>query len=235
MQTAAQLAVERISREIRQALPNSICIYNGAACVSTAQNKLYFVAIKDAGYYQDTAGNYPLLPKKPLAVNPAAANNEFDIVSETDKANLNAIEGTDWVAIYNINNSNIYVGNNARKINTLTNILPTATQQIVRVQLDSPISFPLQSPTRRFHIIKPHSTLFYLLGSDLMWGKSANDFTNPETANESHILLQNVTSLSFSFQAGALQRAGLLHVDLIVEDEGEQIHIIHEAHVYNVP
>lgn len=234
MQTAAQLAVERISREVRHALPNSICIDNGGACVPTPQNKMYFVSIKDAGYYQDTSGSYPNMAKKALPITPLS-NNEFDIISETDKANLNAVEGEDWLAIYNINNSNIYAGNNARKINTLTNIIPAAGEQIVRVQLASNFSFPLHSPQRRFHIIKPHSTLFYLQGSNLMWGKSANDFVNPETADSSHLLLEKVTNLSFSFKGGSLQRSGLLHIDLTVEDEGEQIHIVHEAHVYNVP
>lgn len=234
MQTAAQLAIERISREVRLALPNSICVDNAGTCVTTAQDKMYFVSIKDAGYYQDTSGNYPNFAKKPLPVTPNS-DNEFDIVSETDVANLNAIAGTDWVAIYNINNSNIYAGNNARKINTLTNMVPAAGEQIIRVQLDSSFSFPLNSPQRRFHIIKPHSTLFYLQGSTLMWGKSANDFVSPATAAESHILLEKVSNLSFSFKNGSLQRAGLLHIDLTVEDEGEQIHLIHEAHVYNVP
>ena len=234
MQTAAQLAVERISREVRHALPNSICVDNGGACVPTPQNKMYFVSIKDAGYYQGTTGSYPNMAKKALPVTPLS-NNEFDIVSETDKTNLNAIEGTDWVAVYNINNSNIYAGNNARKINTLTNIVPDAGEQIVRVQLDSSFSFPLHSPQRRFHIIKPHSTLFFLQGTNLMWGKSANDFVNPDTAISSHLLLEKVTNLSFSFKGGSLQRSGLLHIDLTVTDEGEQIHIVHEAHVYNAP
>lgn len=235
MQTAAQLAVERISREVRHALPNSICIDNGGACVPTPQNKMYFVSIKDAGYYQDTTGSYPDMAKKALPVTPLS-DNEFDIVSETDKANLNAIEGTDWIAVYNINNSNIYAKTNARKISTLTNIDPSAGEKIVRVQLDGgSFSFPLHSPQRRFHVIKPHSTLFFLQGSNLMWGKSENDFVNPDTADSSHLLLEKVTNLSFSFKGGTLQRSGLLHIDLTVEDEGEKIHIVHEAHVYNVP
>lgn len=234
MQTSAQLAIERISREIRNALPNSMCVYNGVACVPTPENKLYFISIKDAGYYQDTSGNYPGLAKKPLPVTPVS-NNEFDIVSETDTANLNAIAGTDWVAVYNINNTGIYASTNASKINTLTNITPTVGEQIIRVQLNAPFSFPLHSPTRRFHIINPYSTLFYLQGTNLFWGKSANDFVNPDTAAESHLLLENVINLSFSYTSGSLQRSGLLHIDLTIEDEGEQIHLIHEAHVHNVP
>jgi len=234
LQTSAQLAIERISREVRLALPNSVCVYNGAACVPTAQNKVYFVGIKDAGYYQGTSGSYPLMAKKPLPINPNS-DTEFDIVSETTKANLNAIEGTDWIAVYNINSSSIYSGTNAEKILTLTDIVPAAGESIVRVQLNSSFSFPLNSPQRRFHVINPYSTMFYLQGTDLRWGKSADDFSNPDTAAESHLLLENVTNLTFTFNAGALQRSGLLHIDLTVEDEGEQIHLIHQAHVYNVP
>lgn len=234
MQSAAQLAIERISREIRHALPNSVCVYNGAACVATNQSQVYFVNIKDAGYYQDSSGNYAAMAKKPLPVTPNS-DNEFDIVSETDEANLNAVEGIDWVAVYNINNANIYAGNNARKINTLTNIIPAPGEQIIRVQLDSNFAFPLNSPQRRFHIIDPYNTTFFLQGSNLMWGKTANDFLNPGIVTESHLLLQNVTRLSFQFNPGNLQRSGILHIDLTVEDEGEQIRLIHEAHIYNAP
>lgn len=234
MQTAAQLAVERISREIRQALPNSVCIYNGAACTSATQNKFYFIKVKDAGYYQDTTGNYPAAAKKALPVTPVS-DTQFDIVSEDDAANLNAAAG-DWVVVYNINNSSAYTGNNSREIASLANQNIAPGENVVRVTLVNPgYSFPLHSPKRRFHIVENHSTMYYLQGSNLMWGRSADDFSNPQTAAQSHLLLENVTALSFSFTPGSSQRAGLLHIDLTVEEEGEQIHIIHEAHVYNVP
>ena len=103
MQTAAQLAIERISREVRNALPNSVCVPNvaGTNCIPTTRDKVAFIKVIDAGYYQSTNGNYAGgTPHKVLPVAPAPASTRFDIVSGTD---LRA-QVDDYVSVYNINN-----------------------------------------------------------------------------------------------------------------------------------
>ncbi|MCW8901622.1 MAG: prepilin-type N-terminal cleavage/methylation domain-containing protein [Gammaproteobacteria bacterium] len=244
MQTSAQLAIERISREVRNALPNSVCIPDdaGTNCIPTTpatpitRTKVAFIKIIDAGYYQDTSGDYPdNTSHRVLPVSPAAASDQFDIVSGTDLR----VQVDDHVAVYNINNSSIYTGNNLSKVTSVTpmNIDGVAGDDIIRLEINSK-SFPLHSPQRRVHIIESNTTIFYLDGTDLKLGKSANFENvafNPTVPASSYLLLQNVTNLSFNFDSGGPQRAGLLHIDLTVEDQGEQIHIIHEAHVYNVP
>ena len=245
MQTSAQFAIERISREIRHALPNSVCVPNlaGTNCIPTTRNKVSFIKVKDAGYYQDTNGNYPDgTPHKALSVSPSAASTEFDIISGVDlRVQLN-----DYVSIYNINNSSIYTGNNLAKITAVSapqNVDGIAGDDIITLTINSTV-FPLNSPQRRVHIIEPHTTIFYLEGTDLKLGKSLNfdePLFNPTTPDlvsvpdKEYLLLENVDSISFTFDSGSSQRAGLLHIDLVVKDEGEQIHLIHEAHVYNVP
>jgi MSHA biogenesis protein MshO len=243
MQTSAQLAIERISREIRNALPNSICIPNATSTSCAPKippDKVSFIKIKDAGYYQDAAGVYPdgTTARQVLSVSPAAASTQFDIVSGIDLR----VAANDYVAVYNINNATIYSKNNLAKITTapqLMNVDGAAGDDIVRLTIDS-TSFPLHSPQRRVHITEPYTTIFYLDGRDLKLAKSRNfddGLFNPATAdpNKIYLLLENVESLSFNFKVGSPQRAGLLHIDLTVEKEGERIHIIHEAHVYNVP
>ena len=58
LQTSIRLAVERISRELRHALPNSICVHGGSSCVTSAQNRFYFIPVKAMGRYQDRPGVY---------------------------------------------------------------------------------------------------------------------------------------------------------------------------------
>lgn len=58
LQTSIRLAVERISRELRHALPNSICVHDGSSCVTSAQNRFYFIPVKAMGRYQDRPGVY---------------------------------------------------------------------------------------------------------------------------------------------------------------------------------
>ena len=241
--TSARIAIERISREVRLALPNSICIHNGTNCVTTAENRLYFIQTKDAGHYQDSTGNYSGGgTRNPLAITPASAST-FDVVSDniiaanSNEVGLFAANG-DWVAVYNINNTNVYTGNNRRQITALTplNIDGTAGDDILRLTLSNNTGFPLNSPQRRFHIIENYSRIIYLQGRNIFLANST-DLNNPNTidANNNNLLLENVLNLTFRYASGSLQRSGLLHIDLTVEDEDEQIHIIHEAHVYNVP
>lgn len=245
MQTSAQFAIERISREIRNALPNSICVPNVAAtnCIPTTRDKVAFIKVIDAGYYQDTSGNYPDgTPHKVLSVSPAAASTEFDIISGIDLR----VQQNDYVSVYNISNSSIYSGNNLAEIiaaPTTHNVDGVAGDDIITLTISNSV-FPLNSPQRRVHIVEPNTTIFYLDGTDLKLGKShrfEEPLFNPTTPDlvtvpdKEYLLLENVDSISFNFDSGSSQRAGLLHIDMVVEDEGEQIHLIHEAHVYNVP
>ena len=241
MQTSAQFAIERISREIRHALPNSICVPNaaGTTCTPTTRDKVSFIKILDAGYYQSTNGNYAGgTPHQVLPVAPAAASNQFDIVSGIDLR----VQVNDYVSVYNINNSSIYTGNNLAKVTAVSapkNVDGVAGDDIITLTINS-TAFPLHSPQRRVHIVEQNTTIFYLDGTDLKLGKSRSfddplfNPTTPEPGKE-YLLLKNVDSVSFTFDSGTSQRAGLLNIDLVVKDEGEQIHLIHEAHVYNVP
>ncbi len=47
--------------------------------------------------------------------------------------------------------------------------------------------------------------------------------------------MQNVQACTFSYTAGTQTRAGLLRIDITVAEQGEQIQVIHNAHVYNTP
>ena len=57
--------------------------------------------------------------------------------------------------------------------------------------------------------------------------------TNP-TAN-TRLLMENVQACTFTYTPGSQQRAGLLRIDITVSIQGEQIQVIHNAHVYNTP
>lgn len=248
MQTSAQLAVERISREIRIALPNSVCIPDVSAtnCTPTIiaakpiRDKVFFIKIKDAGYYQDSSGFYPngTTQREALPVVPAPASTLVDIVSGIDLAAQN----NDYLSVYNINNESIYAPNNFPQIVSVTPMdvdAGVAGNDIIRLQISSK-SFPLPSPKRRAHIIEPNTTIFYLENGNLRLGKSATFDApgfNPADPENSYLLLQNVTNLSFNYDPGSPQRAGLLNIDITVEDpiQKENIHIIHGVHVYNAP
>ncbi len=243
LQTSVRLAVERIAREVRHALPQSICVSDGANCVSTPQNRFYFVPIKDSGRYQDRHGVYtspPPIQRDRLPVLPHSANR-FDVLSTNAANRLNAAVN-DWVVVYNINNTDIYLGsNNVRHqisnivLKDINNDGNTATD-IDQIQFASNVSFANASPTRRFHVIDNNKqvTLFYLSGGNLY--RDTTTFSAPGTATaNTRLLMENVIACNFTYTPGSLSRAGLLRIDITVNRQNEQIQVIHNAHVYNTP
>lgn len=229
LHSGARLAIDRMAREVRQALPNSICTYNGSTCNNSA-DRFYFLKSTDGGEYQTLTGNYASgIARAPLPItNPA---NSFDVLS-TNTLNANA---GDWVVLYNTNNSAIYSSSNKRKqiasftTKDVDGALPN--DDIAVITLTAATSFPGHSPSRRFQIIQNEPVIFYLSGTDLF--RATSTFASPNTPVGEQLLLENVTSLNFSYIAGTQQRASVLRIDLTITVKGESIHIIHEAHIQN--
>lgn len=242
LQTSIRLAVERMSRELRHALPNSICVSNGGACIVGAGSRFHFIPVLDSGRYQDAAGTYtapPPIQRDRLPVTPLS-RNRFDVLSTNGTNRLNAAAGN-WAVVYNLNNTDVYTGINdvRQRISAIAqkdinNTGPT-TDDIDQIQFATNVSFANHSPTRRFHIIENNvATLFYLDGTDLK--RDTTSFATPNIpTGASRLLMQNVQACTFTFTPGAPQRAGLLRIDITVAEQGETIQVIHNAHVYNTP
>ena len=241
LQTSVRLAVERISRELRHALPHSICVHDGASCVSTAQSRLYFVPVKTSGRYQDRPGVYnspPPIQRDRLPVSPLS-RNRFDVLS-TNLANpLNATTN-DWAVVYNINNTDIYNGtNNVRQqISAVVqkDITNDGAADLDQIQFSSNVSFATNSPSRRFYIVSntQQVTLFYLTGTNLY--RDTTTFASPASpSGNQRLLMENVQACTFTYTPGSQQRAGLLRINITVARQNETIQVIHEAHVYNTP
>lgn len=253
LQTSIRLAVERISRELRNALPHSLCVHDGTSCVGTAENRFYFIPVRESGRYQDRSGAYPAsgpTQRDRLPVVPHSYDR-FDVLSTDGSNRLNAIPG-DWVVVYNLNNTDIYSApNNIRnQINTIIqkdikNTAATTTDDIDQIQFSNNVvfgtpppsnqSFSNHSPTRRFHIIENNKvTLFYLNNGNLY--RDTTTFAAPNTATGTpRLLMENVLACTFIYTPGSQQRAGLLRIDITIEKQGERIQVIHDAHVYNTP
>ncbi len=234
MQSGARLAVDRIARELRHALPNSVCSYDGSSC-NNSGNKVYFIKTVTAGKYQNQPGTYTSGQlHAPLPVTPASASS-VDII---DANSLNA-SANQWLVVYNVNNSGIYSSTSKRKqISSITTKDVDgvgAANDIAVVNFSGSVSFPGHSPSQRFHIIENNATMFYLSGTDLY--RAQGSFAAPQTplAGTEQLLLQNVGALAFNYVAGSPQRAGLLQIDITVQKNSELIHLVHEAHVQNVP
>lgn len=242
MQTSIRLAVERISRELRNALPNSICVNNGGACINGSGSQFHFIPIRDSGRYQDRPGVYtapPPIQRNRLPVTPLS-RDRFDVLSTNIANPLLAAVG-DRVVVYNINNVGIYnpVNNIRRPINAIVpiDIDGDANPDTIQIQFNGNQSFANHSPTRRFHIIdnaqQVTSFSFLLVGNQLF--RDTTTLNAPNAAVAPQLLMQNVQACTFTYTAGSQQRAGLLRINITVAEQGETIQVIHDAHVYNTP
>ena len=242
LQTSIRLTIERISRELRHALPQSICVHDGANCVGSAENRFYFIPVRDSGRYQDRPGAYtasPPIQRDRLPVSPLS-DDRFNVLSTDGSNRLNAASGN-WIVVYNLNNTDIYAApNNIRnRIKAIVqkdiNNTGTAADDIDQIQFIGNPSFANHSPTRRFHIIEDNNvTLFYLVGTNLF--RATTTFVSPNTPiGTPGLLMENVQACTFTYTPGSQQRAGLLRIDITVAIQGETIQVIHDAHVYNTP
>jgi len=233
LQNSLRMAVERISRELRHALPNSVCTDDGSGC-NNPGSRVYFIRTIDAGEYQVRSGNYSGgQSRAPLPV-AATVGSSFDVVSGTG---LNAAVGQ-WVVVYNTDNSDIYSsGSRRRQINGISSkdTDGAAPDDVAVIQFASTVSFPTHSPSRRFHVIENNAVVFYLQGTNLYRAQSS--FATPDTAiaGTEKLLLENVSACTFTYVPGSLLRSGLLRINIRIDNGKETLQMIHEAQVYNAP
>jgi len=213
--------IEKISREIREALPQSVRtgVNGNFHCVE-------FMAIENASSYLNL---------------PASGNiTSFNAVGynlTTSTANL--------VAIMPINTSSLYAVNG-----TLGNVLSIATfagdpNQVV-INLTGATVFNRRSPQNRFYLL--NTPVSFCLddnnGQLLKYSNYAITATQQFPPAIGNQLGENffANGTVFNYQTGTLSRAGLLQINLTTQNRNrgltgtsESINLFHEVHVRNVP
>lgn len=227
---AAEMALRRMARDIRQALPNSVRVGAGGAV-------LEMINVVDAGRYR--AAPPPALANAVLDF--TLPDTDFDVIGSLQNfAAINA--AADQVVVYNLTStgagSNAYVGDNRAALAAGTT--PT------HIRLAAATLFPLASPSQRFYVIdQPVSYLcdtgagtlsrfdgYALAASQASVDTAAELLAAGATAA---LMTEFVSSCTFTYQPGTPQRAGLVTLRLALRDSGEAITLLHQVHVYNTP
>ncbi|WP_370280266.1 PilW family protein [Pontibacterium sp.] len=236
MADVTQLAIERIGRELRNALPNSVRISNddNASCIE-------YIPVLGASSYDD-------LPV-------ATANNTFNAIP----LGKGSISGSPlYIAVYPITGTNLYsVGNNTM-IAQLGDPAQFAKDQgedeAITVTLSGAHQFPSESPSSRFFIVgSPVSYCLNTGSGDLYryenYFDGGTDFFSdqpmladlPSTEPNRALLATDITTVAafpnpaFASLEISLQRNALVVFDLQVSDAGESVRIQHVVQVRNAP
>jgi MSHA biogenesis protein MshO len=230
---AADVALRRMTRDIRLALPNSLRV-----TASGGVNYIEFIMTSAGGRYRSvgdgsTAGNF---------LSFSAATASFDVLG-TLPANPPVAPG-DYIVIYNLGTgfepANAYSGGNRAQVdaawggaNPVT--LTAATQTVFSTQ-----SPPLPSPDSRFQVVpgavRAVSYACPTTAGNLTrhWNYGFNVAQTPPVGGSS-ALLASEASCVIEYTANATGRNGMLYVQVTLASSGESVTLFQQIHVDNAP
>ncbi|WP_426343036.1 PulJ/GspJ family protein [Pseudoduganella sp. R-32] len=220
---AADIAVRRIAREVRRALPNSLRVSGGGATVE-------FFPTKSGGRYlaeeDDEGAGYLDFTD--------STKRSFTVVGQMPSPAI--VPGTDSIVVYNlgpgIDRADAYAGDNIALVSSVAgNVVTLASNPFASAGATAPI---LSSPARRFQVVTgPVKFVCDLANRQLVrqW-----NYTPPATADTA-ILATNVTACRFTYEANiANTRSGLLGISLTLarpDMPAESVQLFHQIHVDN--
>ncbi len=219
----ARAATERVVRELRNALPNSIRITTGSAGgVTTAC--IEFVPVERASAYRN-------------ALAPRGSITRFDAVPFDPP-----LAGNRYVIVYPYANSPLYAGGNpgpAAGFDAASNTLAG------EVRLTAAHRFAHDSPQRRFFIVMDPVSFCIDDGSGQLNRYGGYGFTTaasaPPTATPAllgeHLQLVDggTAVVPFAWDPGSLTRAGVVTLDFRFMEEGAWVRLRQEVQIRNAP
>ncbi len=222
----ADLALRRIGRELRQALPNSVRVDASGAY-------LEFLPVSAGGRYRaapraNGSGDFLDLD--------SAADNSFDVLGPAV-----AVAAGDQLVVYNLGSpgADAYAGDTRRALTVsgaaLTNLSFNA----------GPGPFPFASPANRFQIVATPVSFVCRGGTLRRYARYATQTAQPADATaaplvtlsgaDNALLADGVTACSFGYASGALARNGVVTLRLTLTSSGESVALLQQVHVENVP
>jgi len=236
---AADSALQRMSRDVRRALPNSV-----RTAASGGGVALELLSSVDGARYREQP---PGSPAQRLDF--TAADGAFNVIGPFTQIAKPFSSTAHYLAIYN-------VGVPGADAYELANVItPPGTQIDItsdvfagedRVTLSGPFQFAFGSPTKRIYLLDgPISyicdplagMLTRYTGYAIAQNHAARDSAAELLAAgaAASVMADRVTGCAFSYAPGTAERAGMLTLDLSIGEQGETISLLAQVHVDNVP
>jgi len=219
----ARFSVERLNREIRNALPNSMrTLSNGTT------NCLEFVPIIASTVYTE-------IPVAPEPVANTLAVIPFKI---SDSVDYNCNDCGDVVMVYPLDDSDVYQVHNdtAGKAFEIENYPATDSSEI---ELKQTAVFTEDSPTNRAYIF--NSPVSYCLNGGTLRRYVGYDFlavqSLPPLTGSNSLMAENLdfASSSFTLVPASLKRNAVVQIKLNFTRDGEQVVFDNAIHINNIP
>ncbi|MFW5970232.1 MAG: PulJ/GspJ family protein [Halofilum sp. (in: g-proteobacteria)] len=235
---AADLALERMAREVRLAVPNTVRVESSGDRVAVE-----FVPSLTGGRYRryndpDTTDDDP--------INLAPQTDTFDVLGGLPQYDDVGTGGTDCgtgdatcMNIYNTGQSgfDLYAGDNLARISDQPSG-PGDKLEFTRVGSGGP-TFRSHSPRQRFYLFDTVKSFVCNTANGrltLHEGYGLDDTQSTTPGGDTALVADGVEECDFEYQSGTATRSGLLTVVMrIARDEGESITLFKQIHVLNAP
>jgi len=209
----ADTALRRISRDLRDALPNSVRVSGGTA--------LEFLHVRSAGRYREQG------PGDPLDF--TTADTTFDVLGPTV-----SVQSGDSVVVYNLG----VTGASAYEGTTTSRRVAAAPfgAALNNVAITSTAAYPFASPARRFQVVD--TPVSYVCSGTQIQRYSGYAILPAQPvppAVTGALIADKVSACSFAYAPGSTQRGALVTLNLSLTNGGETISLIYQVHVNNVP
>jgi len=226
----AELALRRMQRDIRRALPNSVRI-TGSGSV------LELLHVEDGGRYRAKANSSAAANAGLCAANPAGDILDFSLndtcfeVMGTLKAFTPQVTAGQSLVVYNLGSTaaDAYAGSNRSQVVNAANAKTISFNAF---------KFPFNSPQQRFFIVDSPITYRCINNQLLRYSGYAITASqpNPPTGVTGQVQANKIASCKFSYDPGNSSRSGLVTLEMTLTDAmNESIQLVEQVHVDNVP
>lgn len=214
----AEMALRRMQRDIRHALPNSIRI-------DPTGNYLEMLGTVGGGRYR----RYPDPATGGDILDFDIADDGFDVLGPLSLAPASG----DNLVVYNVTSSG--TSGNAYAAAADNRAVVGAGSSQTHINLLPVFQFGNASPNQRFFLVDQPITYACEGGVLNRYDGYAISAGQPTTLASAALVSRNISACSFSYDPGASQRAGLVTLRLTLTEQGETITLLHQVHVVNVP
>lgn len=219
----ADTALRRVSREMRNALPNSVRVTTNGA-----DSFIEFIPVTAAGRYRAEVGNN-------ATDNPLDFTNNADTSFDVLGAAVNITAGNQLV-IYNLGVAGVdaYEGSNRRVLTTAGTLSTLGFTGGM---------FPQPSPSSRFYVVATSTTFACDMTNRRLVMYSGYAIQSAQPASISALdalatgrqIAANVTSCQMRYVPGALQRSGIVVIYLGLTQDAAKVNLMHQVNVVNSP
>jgi MSHA biogenesis protein MshO len=221
-------ALERIDRELRHAVPNTVSVLAGGQGIE-------FLSARSGGRLVERFEDFGQAFNVPARRFESGKNKSLLYSVGTEQA----LQANDHLVISNLAPSDITNGLTVVGLNSIvqTQTSPDRTTDGQILGLSSNHSFPYDSPGRHYQITN-FAHEIGLTGGALHWRRTPaiGDYNGAvDWSAADPLLMDGVDSILFSYTSGASGSREVVSIDLGLRDGDETIRLFHQVHIRNTP